>query len=77
MLVDSHCHLDYGALSEELDAVLARARLAGVGAFLTISTRLDRFPRVLAIAERCKDVWCSVGVHPHEAGSEPDVPRGD
>lgn len=73
MLVDSHCHLDYGALSEKLDAVVARARSAGIGAMLTISTRLDRFPGVLAIAERYEDIWCSVGVHPHEAGGEPDV----
>ena len=73
MLVDSHCHLDYDVLSEDLDAVVARARAAGVGAFLTISTSLDRFPGVLAIAERYEDVWCSVGVHPHEASSEPDV----
>ena len=73
MLVDSHCHLDYVASDEELDAVVARARSAGVGALLTISTRLDRFPGVLAIAGRYDDVWCSVGVHPHEADSEPDV----
>ena len=73
MLVDSHCHLDYGALSEKLDVVVARARSAGIGAMLTISTRLDRFPDVLAIAERYEDIWCSVGVHPHEAGGEPDV----
>ena len=73
MLVDSHCHLDYVTSGEELDAVVTRARSAGVGAFLTISTRLVRFPGVLAIAERYEDVWCSVGVHPHEADSEPDV----
>jgi TatD DNase family protein len=73
MLVDSHCHLDYDSLSEEIDMVVARARLAGIGTMLTISTRLDRFPGVLAIAERFEDIWCSVGVHPHEAGAESDV----
>jgi TatD DNase family protein len=73
MLVDSHCHLDYDPLSEEIDMVVARAQSAGIGTMLTISTRLDRFPGVLAIAERFEDIWCSVGVHPHEAGAESDV----
>lgn len=73
MLVDSHCHLDYGSLNDDLDGVVERARLAGIGTMLTISTRLDRFPGVLAIAERFEDIWCSVGVHPHEAGAKPDV----
>lgn len=73
MLVDSHCHLDYGTLSEDIEAVVDRARSAGVGTMLTISTRLDRFPDVLAIAERFDDVWCSVGVHPHEAADAPDI----
>src|SRR6202008_925221 len=50
--------------------VLARARMAGVGGMLTIGTRLDQFERVRAIAERHENVWCSVGVHPHEAKEE-------
>ena len=73
MLVDSHCHLDYDSLSEEIELVVARARSAGIGTMLTISTRLDRFPGVLAIAEHFEDIWCSVGVHPHEAGAESGV----
>ena len=43
---------------------------AGVGLMLTIGTRLDQFDKVRAIAERHGDVWCSVGVHPHEAKEE-------
>ncbi len=70
MLVDSHCHLDFPELASEQDAVVARARDAGVGAMLTIGTRLDRFEGVLAIAERHANIWCSVGVHPHEAKEE-------
>ncbi|HJQ60715.1 MAG TPA: TatD family hydrolase, partial [Vineibacter sp.] len=70
MLVDSHCHLDFPELAAEEDAVLARARDAGVGAMLTIGTRLDAFDRVRAIAERHANIWCSVGVHPHEAKEE-------
>jgi TatD DNase family protein len=67
MLVDSHCHLDFPDVAAERDAVIARARAAGIGTMLTIGTRLDQFPAVRAIAETYQDVWCSVGAHPHEA----------
>src|SRR5947207_1934453 len=67
MLVDSHCHLDFADFAAERDAVVARARTAGVGTMLTIGTRLDEFPGVRAIAEAYPDIWCSVGAHPHEA----------
>jgi TatD DNase family protein len=68
MLVDSHCHLDFPDFAAERDAVVARARTAGVGTMLTICTRLDQFDGVRAIAEAYEDIWCSVGAHPHEAG---------
>lgn len=71
MLVDSHCHLDFPEFAPELDAVMTRARQAGVGACVSIGTKLGQFANVLAVAERFPDVWCSVGVHPHEAKSEP------
>jgi TatD DNase family protein len=67
MLVDSHCHLDFPDFAAERDAVVARARAAGIGTMLTISTRLDQFAQVRAIAEAYDDIWCSVGAHPHEA----------
>lgn len=70
MLIDSHCHLDFPELTSDESGVLARARTAGVGGMLTIGTRLDQFERVRAIAERHENVWCSVGVHPHEAKEE-------
>ncbi|MBL8700196.1 MAG: TatD family hydrolase [Alphaproteobacteria bacterium] len=70
-LVDSHCHLDYLARDGgDLAGVLARARGAGVGTMLTIGTKLREFDIVRAIAEANSDVVCSVGIHPHEAGSE-------
>jgi len=70
MLIDSHCHLDFPELAGDEAGVLARARTVGVGGMLTIGTRLDQFERVRAIAERHDNVWCSVGVHPHEAKEE-------
>ncbi len=73
MLVDSHCHLDFPDFASELDAVVARARTAGLGRMVTISTRVRRHAEVLAIVERFADVYCSVGTHPHHAHEEPDV----
>ena len=70
MLVDSHCHLDFEDLGD-INAVMDRARAAGVGICLSISTEMKTFPAVRAVAERYPDVWCSVGVHPHEAEKEP------
>jgi TatD DNase family protein len=73
MLVDSHCHLDFPDFSEERDAVVARAKAAGVGLMVTISTRVRRFESVLAVAESYDNVFCSIGTHPHNAGEETDV----
>lgn len=73
MLVDSHCHLDFPDFAEEREAIIARARDTGVATMLTISTRLDQFPGVRAIAETHDDIWCSVGAHPHEAADHADL----
>jgi TatD DNase family protein len=73
MLVDHHCHLDFPDFAAELDGVVGRARSAGVGTIVTISTRIRRFDAVLAIAERFPQVFCSVGTHPHYAHEELDV----
>ena len=77
MLVDSHCHLDHSQLAKETDAVVERARKAGIGRMVTISTRVKRFPEVRAIAERFDDVFCSIGTHPNHAAEEPEVGVGD
>jgi len=73
MLVDSHCHLDFPEFASELDAVVARARAAGVGRIVTISTRVKKHAQILAIAERFPDVFCSVGTHPNSAHEEPEI----
>jgi TatD DNase family protein len=73
MLIDSHCHLDYLARDGRLAEALVRAREAGVSPMLTISTKLREFDAVRAIAEAEPDVFCTVGVHPHEAEKEPDT----
>ena len=67
MFVDSHCHLNYKGLVEQQADILARARESGVSAMLNISTREREWDEVIGLAEQEKDVWASVGIHPHEA----------
>ena len=73
MLVDSHCHLDFPAFADDFPAMLERARAAGVRTLQTISTRLGTVDTILDVASRDPDIWCSVGLHPHEAATEEDV----
>lgn len=73
MLVDSHCHLEYKGLVEDQDAVLDRARAAGVGAFLNISTEKSEWDQVVQTAHRAPDVYASVGIHPHNADDHQDL----
>lgn len=75
MLIDSHCHLEYKGLVEDQAGVLARARDAGVGAFLNISTRQSEWEQVVGTAAREPDVFASVGIHPHEADAHRDLGR--
>jgi len=77
MLVDSHCHLEFPDFTEERAAIVARAKAAGIGHMVTISTRVKRFAQVLEIAESFDEIYCSVGTHPHNAGEELDVTAED
>ncbi len=71
-IVDSHCHLDFAPPESRAD-IIARARAACVGTMLTICTKLAEFDTVRAIAALDPDIWCSVGVHPHEAAAEAEA----
>ena len=73
MLVDSHCHLDFPDFDADRDAIVERARAAGVGTMVTISTRVKKFATIRAIAERYERIYCSIGTHPHNAHEELDV----
>lgn len=76
MLVDSHCHLDFPELAEDLDGVLVRMQAAGVTHALCISVNLENWPRVRDLAARHAHLHATVGVHPdEEAGEDPDVAR--
>jgi TatD DNase family protein len=76
-LVDSHCHLDFDDFSGDLDGIVGRARAAGIGRIVSISTRVQRRAGLLAIAERFPDVYCSIGTHPHHAHEELDLTTAD
>ena len=70
MLVDSHCHLDFPNFVDDLDDVVARARDVGVGMMVTIATSIEGCGSARRVAERFPNIYCSVGVHPHEAQTD-------
>jgi TatD DNase family protein len=77
MLIDSHCHLDFEQLAADRAGVMARAAAAGVDGMVTISTFVDKFASITAIAEAHDNVWCSVGTHPHNADQELHIQTDD
>src|SRR6266540_3954571 len=66
-LVDAHCHLGDGAFDPDLDAVLERARSAGVGHIVVIGTTVADSERAAALARARPGLSATAGVHPHEA----------
>ncbi|MBS0243301.1 MAG: TatD family hydrolase, partial [Proteobacteria bacterium] len=73
MLVDHHCHLDFPEFEADRASYVARAKIAGVGIMVTISTRVRNYDTYRGIAEANEGVYFSVGTHPHQADEEPDV----
>jgi len=74
MLVDSHCHLDFPELADRIDQVIDSMMHANVGAALCIGVSLERMPKVQALAEKHRNLYATVGVHPeHQDCLEPDV----
>ena len=74
MFIDSHCHINFPGLGDQIDEVLSAMRLNGVSHALCVSVNLPDFPQVRALAERHENVFASVGVHPdYEGEQEPSV----
>jgi len=67
MIIDSHCHLDYEPLNQNLDKILDRASNSGVKLLLTICTQDESFKKILNIIRKYKIVYGTYGIHPHEA----------
>ena len=72
MIIDSHVNLHAPQFNDDREAVIDRARAAGVGLMVNICDRVSNFPACRAIAE-APDIWCTVGTHPHEAKDDPDL----
>lgn len=74
--VDSHCHLNFPELAENMADVLAQMRHNDVAGALCVSVNLADFPQVLALAEQHQNIYASVGVHPdYEGVEDPDTAR--
>lgn len=73
MIIDSHCHLNYPSMKDDMGGVMERARAAGVETMLAITARLCDFDEILTIAESHNHVFATIGSHPHEAENEPGV----
>lgn len=72
-IVDSHCHLNYKGLDDDINAVISRANDRNVRTLLAINTKIHEFETVYKIAEENDNVFATVGVHPHEADSIDDL----
>lgn len=73
-LIDSHCHLNFEPMGDDLDGVLERAKLNNVSHMLCVSVNLEDYPEVLAIARDYPNIFASVGVHPcYEDVREPTL----
>jgi TatD DNase family protein len=76
MLIDSHVNLHAPQFDEDRQAVIDRARAAGVKLMVNISDKVSHFEKVRAVAG-APDIWCTVGTHPHEARENPDLSAAD
>ena len=77
MIIDSHCHLNYPPMSDNLNNVIRRAKDSGVDYMLTISTEHKSFNKILDIINKYKEVYGTYGIHPHEAKNHMDIKKDD
>jgi TatD DNase family protein len=73
MLIDTHCHLDFPQLQDDIDGVLTRAAEAGVKRMITISTRLSKAPIYQKLSETHAHVWHTIGTHPLNIDEDEDI----
>ena len=67
MIVDTHCHLYFEELNKDLDGVISRANDLGVNTFICVGTNLNDSRESLALAQKYKSIYATVGIHPHDA----------
>lgn len=68
-MIDTHAHLDDERFLDDLDAVVARAKAAGVEAILTVGISLETSQKAIQIAERFETVYAAIGIHPNNAAA--------
>ena len=73
MITDSHCHLDYDVLFDELDKVLLRAASNKVNKMLTICTTLKSFEKIKVIIEKHDNIYGTFGIYPHESEKNKNI----
>lgn len=73
MIIDTHCHLDFPELTNDLVGVLERAKVAGIDRMITIATHKSRWDNYLKLANENDGVYCSIGVHPDHAGEDAEI----
>ena len=73
MIVDSHCHLDYSHLYNQLDDVVKRALSNQIKYLLTICTTLESFEKIKLIVKQYSNIYGTFGIHPHESDKYKNV----
>lgn len=66
-LIDTHCHLTFEPLAQDIEAVLARSEAAGVTGWVTVGTGAEHNRKAVALAERFENMYAAIGIHPHDA----------
>ena len=67
MLTDSHCHLFYDEIFQDIDNVLIRSKNLGVNRFICVGTNINDSLLSLDISKKYENVYCSAGIHPHDS----------
>ena len=73
MIIDSHCHLDYPNLYDQLEDVIERAKLNQVKYLLSICTTIQSYEKIKLIVDKYKNIYGTFGIHPHETKNFPDI----
>lgn len=74
-LIDTHAHLQFDKLYDDIDSVLERARAGGLTRMITVGTSLADSQQAVEIAASHDEVWAAVGVHPHETNDFKNMPK--
>ena len=69
MLIDSHCHLSMKDFKNDLKEVIKNASNNNINGMLNISTEINEFKKVSSISNNNKNIWYSLGIHPHNVNN--------